>query len=40
MRFKHAQKWIALLTKSADMDVQGIAYPEFSDADRVAIVAP
>jgi hypothetical protein len=30
---------IALLTNGVEMDVLGIAYPEFSDADRDAIVA-
>ena len=30
---------IALLTNGVEMDVLGIAYPEFSDADREAIVA-
>jgi hypothetical protein len=30
---------VALLTNGVEMDVLGIAYPEFSDADREAIVA-
>jgi hypothetical protein len=30
---------VALLTSGVEMDVLGIAYPEFSDADRKAIVA-
>jgi hypothetical protein len=30
---------VALLTNGVEMDVLGIAYPEFSDADRAAIVA-
>jgi hypothetical protein len=30
---------VALLTNGVEMDVLGIAYPEFSDADRDAIVA-
>jgi len=30
---------VALLTNGVEMDVLGIAYPEFSDADRKAIVA-
>src|SRR5260370_9391316 len=31
---------VALLTNGVEMDVLGIAYSEFSDADREAIVAP
>jgi HD domain len=30
---------VALLTNGVEMDVLGIAYPEFSDADREAVVA-
>jgi hypothetical protein len=30
---------VALLTNGVEMDVLGIAYSEFSDADREAIVA-
>jgi HD domain len=36
---RHMHPVIALLTNGVEMDVMGIAYSEFSDADREAIVA-
>jgi HD superfamily phosphodiesterase len=36
---KHMSPVVALLTNGVEMDVLGIAYSEFSDADREAIVA-
>jgi hypothetical protein len=36
---QHMHPVVALLTNGVEMDVLGIAYPEFSDADREAIVA-
>jgi hypothetical protein len=36
---EHMQPVIALLTNGVEMDVLGIAYSEFSDADREAVVA-
>jgi HD domain len=36
---QYMQPVVALLTNGVEMDVLGIAYPEFSDADREAIVA-
>jgi hypothetical protein len=36
---QHMHPVVALLTNGVEMDVLGIAYPEFSDADREALVA-